>query len=195
MKLSLPCALDVISPKPSESQCPSRLRSPRLIGPGPLPQMGKAWFVEALPHLGEGSHLGKFIVTFLPDWGGRSHSPHVIEPTAGRGPSRSVGWRGAALAFPRQNVQEPLAGRLLEKVAARDVALGTTCPILEGLCSFVHLLRHLSPQCHPSGPKAQSCFSCFPPWASLLFTPLGNAAASSLRTRWELDIFTCDCRL
>lgn len=144
MKLSLPCALDVISPKPSESQCPSRLHSPRLIGPGPLPQMGKAWFVEALPHLGEGSHLGKFIVTFLPDWGGRSHSPHVIEPTAGRGPSRSVGWRGAALAFPRQNVQDPLAGRLLEKVAARDVALGTTCPILEGLCSFVHLLRHLS---------------------------------------------------
>lgn len=128
MKLSLPCALDVISPKPSESQCPSRLRSPRLIGPGPLPQMGKAWFVEALPHLGEGSHLGKFIVTFLPDWGGRSHSPHVIEPTAGRGPSRSVGWRGAALAFPRQNVQEPLAGRLLEKVAARDVDWGPRAP-------------------------------------------------------------------
>lgn len=27
----------------------------------------KAWFVEAVPHSGEGSHLGKFIVTgFLP---------------------------------------------------------------------------------------------------------------------------------
>lgn len=58
MKLSRSRVLDVISLKPSESQCPSPLPSPPLAWAHQADLSLKwltAWFVEALPHLGEGS--------------------------------------------------------------------------------------------------------------------------------------------